>query len=583
MRSGSLTAKKGERHIAKTCLLLAVAMTLSVCIIPIVNSDESDAAVTAETIIPIDQIGPNDTQALAGMIQIDTWEKLTKIGSDETIGGQVYSLSAKYIQMANIESPAGVFFKPIGSYLSPFSGQYDGNGYVITGMRINELVTSTLGNFYAGMFGFASYTTLKNIALKGGSVNVSGGDNPTVGGIVGELGITSTLTNCYNTGTVTHSGGAYAVGGIVGNLNAKQITNCYNAGTVTGTGYVGGIVGTGNGDIVGCYNEGAIGGDDSRAGGIAGLINGGKISICFNAGVIYGEKNAGGIIAALGTGLMGDGGFVTDCFNRGNVKTDQSGWAGGIAGTTSGSRINYIANCYNIGAVTGINADLGGMVGKILSGTQNFCNVYILSSAGLTLYGAQSGTVNTYGGMNDAGYGIAALQTKATYNTDPVGPEGRKYGWGWNDIDAGPWLVDSSTRLPILLLSYAAEKGKITLTPNSKTVNVSPGSEAKFSTTANVSAVSFQWQLLDNGTWGDVPGATSSELIISNATLEMNGNSYRCVASKVGYDTETSGVFALSVTESGGSGSSTMMYVGVAIAVVAVLGVLVYFFVLRRP
>ena len=85
--------------------------------------------------------------------------------------------------------------------------------------------------------------------------SVSGTSN-NVGGIVGLVyDAVATITNCYNTGSVSGTG-SY-VGGIVGHYNGHgtTITNCYNTGSVGGDNYIGGIVGSvvGTSTITNCY------------------------------------------------------------------------------------------------------------------------------------------------------------------------------------------------------------------------------------------------------------------------------------------------------------------------------------------
>ncbi|MFR9576523.1 MAG: hypothetical protein SNI54_04715 [Rikenellaceae bacterium] len=66
---------------------------------------------------------------------------------------------------------------------------------------------------------------------------MSGGGSR-IGGVVGN---TSSLTSCYNTGSVSGSGSR--IGGVVGYVSSS-LTTCYNTGSVSGIGdYVGGVVG----------------------------------------------------------------------------------------------------------------------------------------------------------------------------------------------------------------------------------------------------------------------------------------------------------------------------------------------------
>ena len=588
MRLESLTkGKGGTGHVPKVCLVLALAMVLSIGVVPMVGDDAS-AAVSSNTIMPVNQITSSDTNALEGRIQIDTWSKLTKIGSGEVIDGKTYGMNSKYVQMANLTAPAGEHFTPIGDNPNFFTGEYDGNGYTITGMRINAH-----SGGYAGMFGCAVDAVLRNIALEGGAINIaneSGASLLCIGGIVGDisdsfLGKVSRITNCYNTGSVKHEGNVPSeVGGIAGSSSISKITNCYSTGAITGVDHVGGISGKAFGNISGCYNIGSIL-SGYNAGGIVGSLTNGTIQLCYNNGSVFGKGYSGGIAGALGGQTVKA--ILADCYNKGAISTSGLGDVGGIVGLASNNV--SIANCYSSGTIAGTSY-IGGIVGFAGSNaTVNVHNAYFLSSSGLTLLGGKKDTaqVETYGGINNGGYSIEALRAKSTYNTLPLGPsDNDRYGWAWNENGGGPWKNDSSDQLPYLLLSLAAEKGTISLTPNSRTINVKVGDEAKISISADVSSVTYRWERQTGALWESVPGGTSSDLTLGNATLDMDGGKYRCVVSKDGYETATSGTFTLSVSESnsdGGGGSSTMIYIGAAIAIVAVIGALAYVFVIRKP
>ena len=106
-----------------------------------------------------------------------------------------------------------------------------------------------------------------------------------------------TITNCYNTGSI--SGGENAwVGGVAGE-NWGDITNCYNTGSISGSGaavYVGGVAGYNYGTITNCYNTGLIsaGGANARVGGVAGVNFGGTITYC------YYDSNRSNVSNAIG-------------------------------------------------------------------------------------------------------------------------------------------------------------------------------------------------------------------------------------------------------------------------------------------
>ena len=108
------------------------------------------------------------------------------------------------------------------------------------------------------------------------------------GGIVASIGVSGTvIDNCYNTGDVSSS--LIMAGGIAAS-NAGTITNSYNTGTVTsGTG-VGGITGSNSGTISNTFNTGAIEawGDTSVGVGIIGAgitaSNSGDVSNSYYGG-----------------------------------------------------------------------------------------------------------------------------------------------------------------------------------------------------------------------------------------------------------------------------------------------------------
>src|SRR5690606_36228013 len=140
---------------------------------------------------------------------------------------------------------------------------FDGRGYKITGLHINRPSTNDVG-----LFGYASGATIQNVGLVDGTIE----GNQQTGGIVGQAN-SSTISHSYNTGSVTGSGDSN--GGIVG-FAGYNTTNShsYNTGSVTGGGnHTGGIVGQGTFSTISqCYNIGSVIGIGSgwNTGGIAG-------------------------------------------------------------------------------------------------------------------------------------------------------------------------------------------------------------------------------------------------------------------------------------------------------------------------
>ena len=138
--------------------------------------------------------------------------------------------------------------------------------------------------------------------------SVSGSGNR-VGGVVGLN--SGTVKNCYNTGSVTNS--VSPVGGVVG-YNSGSVTNSYNTGKVSGNKYVGGVVGenSGSSTVENCYNTGTVTGTDDRVGGVGGVVglNHGNVTGCYNTGTVTGTDDyVGGVV-----GYNHSSGTVTNCY-----------------------------------------------------------------------------------------------------------------------------------------------------------------------------------------------------------------------------------------------------------------------------
>ena len=225
-------------------------------------------------------------------------------------GATAIDMSHKYGAAAG-EGETEVSWTPIGNFENQFLGNFDGGGYMISGLYVNNGSADDQGLFgYLGEGG-----AIQNLGVSG---SVAG--DSYVGGIVGNN--FGTVSDSYNAGKVD---GYYFVGGIVGN-NFGTVANCYNTGAVTGSNnYVGGAVGYNQrgAEVSGSYNTGDVNGGDNYVGGVVGS-NDGTVSDSYNTGSVTGSNiNVGGV---------------------------------------SGDNYYTVANCYNTGSVTG-SINVGGAVG----------------------------------------------------------------------------------------------------------------------------------------------------------------------------------------------------------------------------
>ena len=239
--------------------------------------------------------------------------------------------SASFILTADLDpgsaSYAGIGdnWTPLGNDVTQFFGDFNGNGHTISGLRVNQPSRS-----WVGFFGYTNGADISNIKLV--DANIFGGGMQ-VGSLVG-FQIGGTVTNSTATGAV--KGASYRVGGLVGEVFLSgSVTRCGFDGNVrsAGNSYVGGLVGTIEGTISDSYSDGnVIGGD--RVGGLVGLQGAGSITDSYSlADVTSSDGLTGGLAGATV-------GSVSRCFSAGKV-TSPGSYTGGMIGRVySGSVLN---------------------------------------------------------------------------------------------------------------------------------------------------------------------------------------------------------------------------------------------------
>ena len=270
-----------------------------------------------------------------------------------TLSGETQNASANAVLTADIVVNKNVLksdgtvnegtFKewtPIATSASPYTGIFDGQNHTISGLYFNQEDSYDVGLFgrnngkiaNAGILDSYFYGTSK------------------VGGVCGN-NYTGTITNCYNTGSVSGLG---TLGGVSGYNDTGNITNCYNTGNVSGSsGFVGGVSGyNSKGTIINSYNAGSVSGLE-YVGGVSGINYTGSITDCYNLrSVSSSEGNVGGVNG------YNDGGTITNSYNAGSVSGIER-YVGGVSGYNSKGTIT---NCYNVGSVGG-SGYVGGVNG----------------------------------------------------------------------------------------------------------------------------------------------------------------------------------------------------------------------------
>jgi hypothetical protein len=209
----------------------------------------------------------------------------------------------------------------IGDESHQFTGTYDGAGYTISNLTIDDDAGRLMGLF--GCVGVGG--TLVNIRMEGATIS---SNNPAYygGGFIGSLVV-------INYGTVSNSSSSSAIfnysadcgylGGLVAG-NAGTIKNSYSSGYVNShEGFfdntvVGGLVGTNGGinggTILDSYSTFQVS-QLSGSGKVGGLVgaNSGTISNSYSTGIVTGSGNVGGLVGNNGTnGEVSDSYYDSD-------------------------------------------------------------------------------------------------------------------------------------------------------------------------------------------------------------------------------------------------------------------------------
>ena len=246
------------------------------------------------------------------------------------IGDGMWNWDKHYKLMADIDLGAytGTSFNLIGYYLGAynngfFTGVFDGNGHTISNFTYDSDGVGRIG-----LFGWVDdpNAEIKNLGLIKPDVNA--GDGGYVGCLIGYLE-DGTVTNCYVEGGRVKGG--TSVGGLIGRNFGFNVMNCYSTCSVTGDRGVGGLAGSGSGDISNSYSSSSVTGNED-VGGLVGFSTF-DISNSYSAGSVTGGERVGGLI---------------------------------------GHNRSVVFNCYSMGGVLG-DADIGGLIGYDSSGDYTAC------------------------------------------------------------------------------------------------------------------------------------------------------------------------------------------------------------------
>ncbi|MBQ8398739.1 MAG: leucine-rich repeat protein, partial [Clostridia bacterium] len=308
---------------------------------------------------------------------------------------------SSYVMLANNIDLSGYEWTPIGNATTPFKGNFNGNGYTITGMQI-----TTTSSGIAGLFGYNA-GSIANLKLSGFNVNFSyASANIYAGAVVGynqtsgsvlDVEVKTALSAKY-----TGKGGIYVYCGGIAGYNEGTIGRCSYQSTINvisnGSFMAGGIAGYNFGTIYSCYAKGAVNGNKTvsyssymfaLAGGIAGG-NSATIINCYSTADISTKvvaENSNAIAGGLVGEAMTTASNIVNCYATGSVSANANGvtaTAGGLIGYARGN----VTNCYannSVSALTEyINASAGRMIAVNANSSCTITNSYVNTSSSIS-------------------------------------------------------------------------------------------------------------------------------------------------------------------------------------------------------
>ena len=297
-----------------------------------------------------------------------------------------------------------------------FSGKFYGNGHTISNLDFSDAYGMIEYESY-GFFGYIENAEISGLTVQG-SVNATGSRKYSDFGSIVGASIKSTIRDCVSDISFTNSEN-YLDGsiGLCGVAMDSTFEHCQSKGSIS-------VTRTDNG--VASLNVGGIVGYAGGTSEIRYCVNTADIEVCANS--------IGGIAGSLGSGNPS----ITNCYSIGKLTVlgkPSGGNTGGIVGYIYGD--TPIKNCYfageidltNYGVTTPPYNRLGGLVGKVESGTPVFKNNYYtatenVASCGTSTFAAgtaAAGTAESIDSMKTQEFYDKLIQNGGDYRFNPNG------------------------------------------------------------------------------------------------------------------------------------------------------------------
>ncbi len=266
---------------------------------------------------------------------IKTGAQLAYLAQQVSVGGN--SFAGKHFVLGGNIDLAKLEWTPIGVYSSTnrisFAGSFDGKGYTISGISI----TNDNASIYSGLFGFIKTEGyFRNLVIADSTINAQSKNKSAYAGAAAAYIEAAEVSSIVVKEDVMVSSND-STGGVFGRIYNSDVRYIVNYATVIGnalatSSFAGGISGPigRNATISYSANHGKVSGDAMYLGGITSIVGaggGGNLINCYNDGAVEYTGKSNAFVAGV-TGRLGwsDGDYtVKDCCNLGALSKPNSG------------------------------------------------------------------------------------------------------------------------------------------------------------------------------------------------------------------------------------------------------------------
>ena len=373
----------------KKLLSLLLALCLVMALVPMTAFAEENEQSSKTSITTVDEL-------LEFAKAVDKGEYKDKTDA-------VVSLDADLDLTGVAWTPIGSVFAADGTLLHYFSGKFYGNGHTISNLDFSE----NYGKTEYPSFGFFSEVygaEISGLTIQG-KLNVSNSGYVyfgTVAGVAADSKISDCASNVSFTDKDKYINGTVALCGYAINSTIEYCQNKGNFSITTDT-------------------------TSLQMGGIVGLAENSTVQYCANTGDMTSwTPHTGGIV-----GQLYQGSKIINCYSTGKMVPLGKGTTdfGGIAGTVwAGAEIKH---CYFAGEMdlsqytaTKPYKRLGGLVGKVESGTPVFENNYYTATENVASCGTSTfaaGTAEAIDSMKTQEFYDKLTQNDGDYRFNPNG------------------------------------------------------------------------------------------------------------------------------------------------------------------